>query len=65
MTSLFPPRESLVSDIPAEEGNIEKLFVRCTVLVLAPTLFLRATVAAGPGEQVKKVTAKAQRELTQ
>ncbi len=25
-TSVFPPRESLVSDIPAEEGNIEKLF---------------------------------------
>jgi len=26
MTSLFPPRESLVKDIPAGEGNIEKLF---------------------------------------
>jgi hypothetical protein len=26
MTSLFPPRESLVSDIPARDGNIEKLF---------------------------------------
>jgi hypothetical protein len=26
MTSLFPPRESLVSDIPAGGGNIEKLF---------------------------------------
>jgi hypothetical protein len=26
MTSLFPPRESLVSDIPAGDGNIEKLF---------------------------------------
>ncbi len=25
MTSLFPPRECLVSDIPAGEGNIEKL----------------------------------------
>jgi hypothetical protein len=24
MTSLFPPRESLVSDIPAGDGNIEK-----------------------------------------
>jgi hypothetical protein len=23
---LFPPRESFVSDIPAEDGNIEKLF---------------------------------------
>ncbi len=23
---LFPPRESLVSDIPAGDGNIEKLF---------------------------------------
>jgi hypothetical protein len=28
MTSLFPPRESLVSDIPAGDGNIEKLFLR-------------------------------------
>ncbi len=27
--SLFPPRESLVSDIPAGDGNIEKLFLRC------------------------------------
>jgi hypothetical protein len=26
---LFPPRESLVSDIPAGDGNIEKLFLRC------------------------------------
>ncbi len=26
MTSLFPPRESLVSDIPAGDGNIKKLF---------------------------------------
>jgi hypothetical protein len=30
MTSYFPPRESLVSDIPAGDGNIEKLFLRCT-----------------------------------
>ncbi len=26
---LFPPKESLVSDIPAGDGNIEKLFLRC------------------------------------
>jgi hypothetical protein len=26
---LFPPRESLVSDIPAGEGKIVKLFLRC------------------------------------
>jgi hypothetical protein len=26
MTSLFPPRDSLVSDIPAGDGNIKKLF---------------------------------------
>jgi hypothetical protein len=31
MTSLFPARESLVSDIPAGDGNIEKLFLRCIV----------------------------------
>jgi hypothetical protein len=30
MTSLFPPRESLVSDIPAGDGNIERYFLRCT-----------------------------------
>jgi hypothetical protein len=27
MTSLFSPRESLVSDIPAGDGIIEKLFL--------------------------------------
>jgi hypothetical protein len=32
MTSLFPPRESLVSDIPAGDGNIEKLFYSITVI---------------------------------
>jgi hypothetical protein len=26
MYKLFPPRESLVSDIPAGDGNIEKIF---------------------------------------
>jgi hypothetical protein len=26
---LFPPRESLVSDIPAGDGNIEKHFLQC------------------------------------
>ncbi len=26
---LFPSRESLESDIPAGDGNIEKLFLRC------------------------------------
>ncbi len=26
---LFPPRESLVSDIPAGDGNIKKLFLQC------------------------------------
>jgi hypothetical protein len=26
---IFLPRESLVSDIPAGDGNIEKLFLRC------------------------------------
>jgi hypothetical protein len=29
MYTLFPPRESLVSDIPAGDGNIEKLFLQC------------------------------------
>ncbi len=31
---LFPPRESLESDIPAGDGNIEKLFLWCGVLVI-------------------------------
>jgi hypothetical protein len=31
MMALFPPTESLVSDIPAGDGNIEKLFLRCVV----------------------------------
>jgi hypothetical protein len=26
---LFPTRESLVSDIPAGDGNVEKLFLQC------------------------------------
>jgi hypothetical protein len=29
VTSLFLPRESLVSDIPAGDGNIVKLFSQC------------------------------------
>ena len=32
MTSLFPPRESLVSDIPAGDGNIQKVFLRCKIM---------------------------------
>ncbi len=31
MTSLFPPNESLVNDMPGGDGNIEKLFLRCIV----------------------------------
>jgi hypothetical protein len=34
---LFPPRESLVSDIPAGNGNIEKPFYRDTA---APSMFI-------------------------
>jgi hypothetical protein len=33
MTSLFPPRESLMSDIPAGDGNIEKLSTRRPYLI--------------------------------
>jgi hypothetical protein len=29
MTSLFPPRDSLVRDIPSGDGDIEKLLLRC------------------------------------
>jgi hypothetical protein len=42
MTSLFPPRERLISDIPAGDGNIEKLFLRCTLLVWK-IIFIDAT----------------------
>jgi hypothetical protein len=31
MTSLFPPRESLVGDIPAGDGAMKKLFLHCTM----------------------------------
>jgi hypothetical protein len=31
LTSSFPPRESLVNDIPAGDGNMEKLFLRCSM----------------------------------
>ncbi len=30
MTELFLPRESLVSDIPAGDGKLMNLFLRCT-----------------------------------
>ncbi len=29
IAKLFPPRESLVSDIPAGDGNVANLFLRC------------------------------------
>jgi hypothetical protein len=31
MTSLFPPRESFISDVLAGDRNIEKVFLRCNV----------------------------------
>jgi hypothetical protein len=34
---LFPPRESLVSDIPAGDWNIEKIFLRCRQRVAIKT----------------------------
>ncbi len=37
---LFPPRESLVSDIPAGDGNIEKPFLRCTLRNIFQPCFL-------------------------
>ncbi len=40
---LFPPRESLVSDILAGDGNVEKLFLRCmqvNVYTSFPIFFL-------------------------
>ncbi len=62
MTSLFPPRESLVSDISAEDGNIEKHFVRCIVLVLAPTPVMG--LLWQPGSRLKGTMGKSEGELT-
>jgi hypothetical protein len=40
ITELFLPRGSLVSDIPAGDGKLVNLFLRCTTLaVLRNTLF--------------------------
>jgi hypothetical protein len=41
---LFPPGESLVSDIPAGDGNIEKLFLLCKIAIVL--LFLHNNVDA-------------------
>jgi hypothetical protein len=42
---LFPPRESLVCDIPAGDGNIEKLFhgAPCQAPVLGQKSFIITT----------------------
>jgi hypothetical protein len=41
---LFPPRESLVSDIPAGDGNIEKLFLPCSwVWMRSSRLWMRSS----------------------
>ncbi len=52
LTSLFPPRESLVSDIPAGDGNIEKLFYGvcwwlCTRSILNCPLFFVIVYVCG------------------
>jgi hypothetical protein len=36
ISKLFPPRGSLLSDIPARDGNIEKLFLQCTPVAHRP-----------------------------
>jgi hypothetical protein len=46
MTSLFAPRESLVSDIPAEDGNIKKLFLRCRAATGETTMVVPGWFAA-------------------
>ncbi len=37
---LFPPRESLLSDIPAGVGNIEKKILRC-ILYLINSMYVQ------------------------
>jgi hypothetical protein len=49
MTSLFPPRESLVSDNPAGDGNIEKLFLRCCLSFLSLPVCRRSSLLTGKG----------------
>ncbi len=44
ITELFPPRGSLVSDIPAGDGKLVNLFLRCTCqyfpyLILSPSTY--------------------------
>jgi hypothetical protein len=36
MTSLFPPRERLVSDIPAGDGKIESFFYGVPFMAIIP-----------------------------
>jgi hypothetical protein len=59
---LFPPRENLVSDIPAEDGNIEKLFYSaysyshsacrsqfaCLFFILPPVILQLLSLSAKP-----------------
>ncbi len=68
---LFPPRESLVSDIPAGDGNIEKLFYSvwydgwrtgccnppCRIIGWLENRFLQSTMPHGRmvGEQVAAI----------
>jgi hypothetical protein len=44
MYKLFPPRETLVKDIPAGDGNIEKLFYDVLVLLLDSCITVKAEI---------------------
>jgi hypothetical protein len=44
---LFLPRESLVSDIPAGDGNIENLFLRCNMVAVFVNSFIMYCTKSG------------------
>jgi hypothetical protein len=48
ITELFLPRGSLVSDIPAGDGKLVNLFLRCGFLMTPLPLFLYTASALDP-----------------
>ncbi len=54
ITELFLPRGSLFSDIPAGDGKLVNLFLRCTILFYAlpiPLLLISVLFIYGPSVQ--------------
>jgi hypothetical protein len=51
---LFLHRESLVSDIPAGDGNIEKLFLQCTYFPSSSRRFSNGFIMVFKGKQLAR-----------